>query len=142
MPAISPSQHTGYCCNISDRTSVDTLAQIASVETTAFADTTMLANTAYAYRVSVVNTSGLEVPSEEGRTPGYAIAPVNLLSAAYDPQTGGMVVRWSQFEGSRFQAYRVQRISANKLDEVIDGAGRPCRYAWCVMDEDKLVMSA
>ena len=102
--------------NIEDRTSVDTLARIESAETTSFVDTTMAANTAYEYRVAVVNASGFEVPSLEDRTGGYSVSPVNLLSATYEPQAGGVVVSWSRFHGSRFNNYRVERVSADKVD--------------------------
>ena len=102
--------------NPSERTTVDTLARIAEVGETSYVDTTVLANTAYVYRVSVVNTSLYEVPSTERRTDGFDVDPVELLSATYDPELGGVVVRWSHFASVRFESYQVQRISADKAD--------------------------
>lgn len=125
--------------NIQESTRVDTVTRIESVGATSFVDTTMEANTAYEYRVAVVNTGGFQASSREGRTAGYSIGSVTLLSARYDPQRGGVVVSWSRFAGSRFHSYRVERISADKVD--FEPIGSPVASATDTVFTDTAVVS-
>ncbi len=102
--------------NIAKSTEMDTLAKILEVGQTSFVDSLLAPNTAYVYRVAVVNASGFVVPSPERTVQGYAAQPVTLLSADVDTREATVHVRWSRFRGGRFIAYRVERRNAVETD--------------------------
>ena len=58
--------------NVAERTRVDTLVEIVEAGRTSFVDTSLAPNTAYVYRVSVVNASGFEQSSEEKNIAGWS----------------------------------------------------------------------
>ena len=93
---------------------VDTLAVIADISFTSHTDTTLRANTGYAYRVSVINSSGLETTSEDWDVEGCAGNPVNLFDPEVDPDS--VTLRWDRFSGGRFEAYRVERFRLDLRD--------------------------
>ena len=95
---------------------VDTLAAIGDIRITSHEDTTLRPNTPYSYRLSVVNSSGFEVPSEDKSIEGYGGNPVNLLAPEVNPRGGEVTLRWNRFAGGRFEAYRVERFSLDVLD--------------------------
>jgi hypothetical protein len=87
-----------------------TLTVIQEVTQTTFVDTTLQPNTGeVVYWVSVVNTTGLENPSQEEQVSGYGAGPVGVPDVKVDAQAGTVTVRWQQYRGSRFVAYRVER---------------------------------
>ena len=88
---------------------VDTLTEITDVAATTYTDTSLLAGTAYEYRVSVVNTSGLEIPSTVQSLGGYAVSAVSLVSATGDPLSGSIALRWNRYQDPSFGSYRVRR---------------------------------
>ncbi len=88
---------------------VDTLAVLSAVNQTAFVDSSLAPNTAYVYRVSVLNSSGFETPSEQQSTAGYFAGPVQLLSAEIDPLQGVAELSWSRYVGIRFMRYQIER---------------------------------
>ncbi|MBT4502781.1 MAG: hypothetical protein HOC74_33925 [Gemmatimonadetes bacterium] len=102
--------------NVTKSIEVDTLTVIGEVAKTAFVDSSMAANTAYEYRVSVVNSSGLEMFSPAKEIPGYQASPVNLLGWSVDAQQGNVTLRWSQYRGARFEEYRIERRRAEQTD--------------------------
>ena len=61
---------------------MDTLVEITEAGRTSFVDTSLVPDTAYEYRVSVINAGGFEVASQKQIIPGYVIRPVELLDAA------------------------------------------------------------
>ena len=95
---------------------IDTLLAIDDVNQTTFLDSAPSPNTAYQYRVSVVNSSGYEATSAETSVPGYEISPVTLLGMEIDGQSGAAGVRWTRYAGARFEAYRVERQRAGEDD--------------------------
>ena len=102
--------------NVAKSTEVDTLVVFAEVAQTTFVDTSMEPNTGYEYQVAVVNTSGFEVSSLAGSTPGYAVGTIELLEVVVDEQAGRADLRWTRYTGPRFQAYQVERRSADEDD--------------------------
>ena len=74
--------------NASESTRIDTLREISDPHQIAYTDTSLQPNTAYAYRVSVVNTDGFERTSAERRTDGYVTRLVRLLQADASPEEG------------------------------------------------------
>jgi len=106
--------------NIVDRIKVDTLAVLEEVEQTAFVDTSLAPNTAYGYRVSVVNTAGLEVASPERRVPEFDVQAVRLLAVENRAREGVLALRWTCFRGADFQQYQVRRrISGSAEEEIL-----------------------
>ena len=93
---------------------VDTLAAIADVQATSHEDTTLRPNTAYSYRISVVNASGYEASSQEQSVEGYGGGAVTLFE--HEVQSDEVRLRWSRFSGGRFEAYRIERFSLDVLD--------------------------
>ena len=82
---------------------IDTLALIDAPSQTSFVDT-LSPNTAYQYRVSVVNASGFEATTAESGVPGYAITPVQLLDVEIDRLGGSALLSWTRFSGARFES--------------------------------------
>ncbi|MEW6749769.1 MAG: hypothetical protein AB1505_02175, partial [Candidatus Latescibacterota bacterium] len=107
--------------NVVSSAVVEPLDTLFEVTRTTYVDTTLAPNTAYVYRVTVVNTAGFEVASAEQRTAGFTVEPVVLLEVALDPRAGAVWLRWSRFTGARFQAYRVERRSAEAADFAVIG---------------------
>lgn len=102
---------------VQGREAVDTLTVLSMPTQTTFIDTALMPDTAYDYRVSVVNTGGFEVPSQQQSIPGYEILPVQLLAATSDAQTGTVALRWTRFTGARFQTYEIRRRLTEALAE-------------------------
>ena len=102
--------------NIAGRTQLDTLVSVADRSRTSYVDSTMAANTAYEYRIAVVNTAGFETVSPTASTQGFAAAAVDLDEPELDRERGRVILRWSRFDGPRFGAYRIERFSADLLD--------------------------
>ena len=100
--------------NEAERTRVETLAGFDAVGRTGFTDSSMAPNTSYDYRVSAVNNSGYEIPSETVPVAGYKVEPVLLLSWQMDTQQGAVELRWNQYRNARFEGYRVERRGANE----------------------------
>ena len=102
--------------NIAKSTEVDTLVEIAEAVRTSFVDSLLAPNTAYVYRVSVVNASGFEMFSPEHSVSGHEIRPVELLEVEMDLQEGQATLRWTRFTGARFEAYQIERRSTDEAD--------------------------
>ena len=105
--------------NVAKSTEVDTLEVFEEVEQATFVDYSLAPNTAYEYRVSVVNVGGLEMPSLVENTPGYTVSAIELLEVAVDEQVGQADLRWTRYTGPRFQAYQMERRSADEDDFVV-----------------------
>ena len=117
---IAPFQYYLVLRNAAESTRTDTLAQIATIDSTNFTDDTLAPNTAYQYRIAIVNDAGFHVPSNEQAITGFTLTAVQLLAAEPDPQTGQVHLRWSQYRSADFAAYRVERrISGTDATEVI-----------------------
>ena len=101
--------------NIAKSTEVDTTF-ITEQSQTSFVDTSLAPNTAYVYRVSVVNASGFEQSSDEKNIAGYSVTAVTLLEAEVDPQRSAIELTWSRFVGARFNAYWVERRAGDQED--------------------------
>lgn len=125
--------------NVARSTVVDTLGTLSPVtRRTSYLDT-LAPDTDYVYRVSVVNTGGFESPSQEREASAFRVLPVVLLSVQVDAASGEAEVRWSRFEGARFQAYRVERRRVGEDEwQLIDG-GRLARVdVTALVDADLL----
>ena len=106
--------------NIADRIAVDTLARIADVEQLAFVDTALDLNTAYVYRVSVVNASGFEAHS-----PPHPISPLNLpavdiVDLSFNSTTATATLEWTPYQGPRFASYQIRRSAAGKAQTIAE----------------------
>jgi hypothetical protein len=88
--------------HVAESTVEDTF-KLTDSSLTSRVDTELAPNTAYLYRVGVVNTSGFAVFSEEKSIPGYPVGPVVLLVAQADAQAGMARLRWGRFEGGAFR---------------------------------------
>lgn len=88
---------------------VDTLADIGAVDSTAFVDVSLAPNTAYVYRVEVVNAQGFAMPSLEQSVVGFAVGAVELLQADIDATAGTARLVWRAYAGARFANYRIER---------------------------------
>jgi hypothetical protein len=95
--------------NVAKSTEVDTLARIAEVGQTGFADSLLVPDTAYEYRVAVVNGSGLEVASARAGVEGYGVNAVALLPLVSDPASGVLRLIWNRYRDPGFERYLVQR---------------------------------
>jgi len=76
--------------NIAKAAAVDTLAVFSDVGQTSFVDTALVDNVPYTYRVSVVNSSGFEFPSQESE---QVHGPIGPRIAFYSNQVGNMEAR-------------------------------------------------
>ena len=72
-------------------------------------DTNLEPDTAYEYRVSVVNTSGFEVASLHQRIDGYMTRAVSLLPLEFDPAAGTVHLAWTRYRDPGFEQYQVYR---------------------------------
>ena len=122
-----PFAHYAVQRNIVDRVQVETLRQIEQVDSIAYVDTTLAANTAYEYRVEVVNEAGLVVSSPVQRIDGFAAGGVVLRNPSIDVATAQVRLLWSRYSGSRFGSYRVLRRTGEEAEfgllEVVEEVG-------------------
>jgi hypothetical protein len=95
--------------NVTESTRVETLTVIDELSQTTFVDSALTPNTAYVYRISVVNGSGFESTSSAQEIPGYQVGPVNLLGWSVDARSGNVTLHWSRYRGARFEIYRIER---------------------------------
>jgi len=105
--------------NAAKSTEVDTLARISEVGQTTFEDSSLVPDTAFDYRVSVVNTGGLGISSSVKSIPSYSLSPVQLLAVETNPLEGILVVRWQRYRGANFQGYQVSRRISNSIEEEV-----------------------
>jgi hypothetical protein len=64
----------------------------------------MAANTAYEYRILVVNGEGFASSSESSRIAGFAVRAVTLLAAAGDPSAGAIQITWTRYRDPGFDS--------------------------------------
>ena len=86
-----------------------TLDSLDSVARTAYLDTIPAPDTAYEYRVAVVNVGGHAALSNMETVTGYTVAAVQLLSAESDPEAGAIGLRWRRYRDPGFAAYELVR---------------------------------
>lgn len=106
--------------NVVKSTEVDTLARLAAVEQTTFVDRFLVSDTAYEYRVAVVNRSGFEVDSAQQRIDGYTTRAVRLLLLESRPEAGTMHLAWTRYRDPDFAGYQVRRraITTDQVEEL------------------------
>ena len=95
--------------NVADRIDVDTLAAITEAEQTTYTDASLAANTAYEYRILVVNGEGFSFSSERSHVGGFTVRAVTLLAAAGDPSTGIIGIVWTRYRDPGFESYQLFR---------------------------------
>jgi len=105
--------------NIDKSTEVDTVARIVEQSEVAYADTSLAPNTDYAYRVSVVNTGGLEISSPGVRTRPLSLPPVQIETVDLDSRAATARLTWTPYQGPRFGAYEVRRRTETLASETI-----------------------
>ncbi len=96
-----------------DRLAVDTLGVVSFQGTTSWVDSSALPNTAYLYRVSVVNAAGFEATSGEVRAQPLDLPGVPITGAAFDAATATVQLAWSAYTGPRFRSYRIERTTSS-----------------------------
>ena len=87
----------------------DTLKSLDLAGQVAFLDTSLSPDTAYEYRVAVVNASGHAELSNRETVAGYTVKAVRLLAAESDPAAGAIRLRWNRYRDPGFAAYEVVR---------------------------------
>ena len=97
---------------------VDTLAVVQNVGQVAFVDSSIVQNTTYLYRVSVVNATGFEVPSTQEtalpiRHPGVEIR------ADFESTAASVSLAWTPYVGTSFAAYRVVRRTQTEAPQTV-----------------------
>jgi len=100
-------------------TDVDTLDEILEESQGAYVDTSLAPNTAYVYRVSVLNAAGLEAPSAEVQTPPISPGTIRLLPVEVDAARGALVLRWTRHVGPGFGGYDVRRRIAGMPEDTV-----------------------
>ena len=100
----------------SDR--VDTLAIITDLTRTSFVDSTSLTGLFYSYRISAINSGGLEVPST-AQSGSLNHPQVEILSLSFESRTASASLSWSPYNGARFKAYRLFRRAGQSLPEMV-----------------------
>lgn len=95
--------------NVANRTDVDTLAAITDAEQTTYTDASMAANTAYEYRILVVNGEGFSFSSERSSIAGFDVRAVTLLAAVGDPSAGAIGITWTKYRDPGFESYQLFR---------------------------------
>ena len=95
--------------NLARYTVPETLYAASDVQDTSFVDRGRLPDTAYEYRVSVVNQAGLVATSAPCLVRAYSVQGVELLAADADSLTGLVRLRWTRYRGPGFSAYEVRR---------------------------------
>ena len=104
--------------NISESTRIETL-EISDPRQTTHTDTALRPNTAYVYRVSVVNTDGFEQPSDEKRIDGYATGVVRVLPTESPAGAGITNVTWTRYRLPRFESYQVHRLAVGTDQDLV-----------------------
>ena len=106
--------------NAVESSRVETLTTITDVATTVFSDTALESDTAYEYRLSTVNSAGLEVPSDKQSISGYTIDAVTLLSPETNSEEGTITLRWSRYRDPGFEAYRLfRRVAGTDVEQLL-----------------------
>ena len=109
--------------NIAKAVEVDTLAVIGDVGQTSFVDTALVDNVPYTYRVSVVNGSGFEFPSQESE---QVHGPIGPRIAFYSNQAGNMEVMAINPDGTGLVNLTNHPAGEGPPEEGFgSGAGRP-----------------
>ncbi len=96
---------------------VDTLASLADETQSTFVDTSLAPDTPVEYRVSIVNTSGLEAPSRERSVTGFSVNAVSLLTPQTQPDEGTITLQWSTYRDPDFVSYTLLRREVGDDDE-------------------------
>ncbi len=98
---------------------VDTLAILGQVEQTTWVDTSMTQHTPYGYRVSVVNTSGLEASTTPWETRPVQLPAVVLERVDFYSRTATAHLEWTPYRGGQFAKYEVRRNTAELASQVV-----------------------
>ena len=85
--------------HIAESPRVETLTATYDFSQTTFVDASLAPNTAYVYRVSVINGEGFGSLSSPAETDGHLAGAVNLLGWPVDAQKGQVALRWSRCIG-------------------------------------------
>ena len=103
---------------VADFERVDTLAVFADVEITSYIDGSTRSNVSYEYQISAINASGYEAASER-RSIAFSVKAVTLLSAAPDPKSGTIALRWTRFRDPAFESYETRRRTVETAEILI-----------------------
>ena len=121
-PYVGDQLFAGYRVlrNVATSTEVDTLELIGEVSGTTFVDSSLTADTAYEYRVAVVNASGFEMASAAQRVDGYTARAVHLLALGEDHRAGTVALVWTRYRDPDFESYRVRRraVGTDRIEEL------------------------
>ncbi|NKB69447.1 MAG: hypothetical protein GKR89_20440 [Candidatus Latescibacteria bacterium] len=107
--------------NVANRTEVDTLTVITDAGQTTYTDASLVADTAYEYRILVVNDEGFAPSSARSRVDGFTVRAVTLLSATGDPSAGAIEIIWSRYRDPGFAAYQLfRRVAGTDAEELLN----------------------
>lgn len=87
----------------------DILAVLADVNETSYVDTGLSLETSYVYRVTNVNTAGLDAESLEHTIRPINSPPVEIRSLEFDSHHASAEPKWSPYIAASFASYRVMR---------------------------------
>ena len=88
---------------------VDTLAVIPHASVITFVDSTLNQKHSYLYRVSVVNTAGVENASDAHVIRPLSFPGIQIERLDFDSRTASATLTWSAYRGARFRSYKIFR---------------------------------
>ena len=98
---------------------IDTLAVLSDVAAASFIDSTLVTESFYSYRVSVINDAGLEVPSQIQSIRPLDLPAVEIQDLQLDSRAATATLTWTAYAGSRFHAYRILRRTDDSPPQII-----------------------
>lgn len=104
--------------NVVQSTVVETLATVAEAGQTVFVDSSVAAETAHEYRISVINASGLQVDSERVTVRPLSLPPVHIATPAFESTTASATLVWTRYRGPDFSFYEVRRAADQDIHTV------------------------
>ncbi len=113
---------------------IDTLKIFSDVDETSFVDSTLVTGSTYSYRVSVINSAGLEVPSQPQSVRLLDLAAVEIEEVRFDSRTATATLSWTRYTGSRFRSYRIVRRTGDAPPQLIEEIDDISTTSW--VDEE------
>ncbi len=106
-----PFSHYLVLRKIPELTAVDTIALIEDSRQTTFTDTSVSLYEDYAYRIAVSNGAGFITDSPDLLVSTLDIGGVRITGIDSDPREGSILLRWTPYDGPRFERYEIHRTS-------------------------------
>jgi len=110
-PYIGTQEFSHYLVlrKIPELTAVDTVARIGDAGQNTFIDSSVSLYQDYAYRIAVSNQTGFTVDSPELLVGALDVDGVSISGIEPDPRSGSIALRWTPYDGPRFERYEIHR---------------------------------